>query len=101
MYFNRLQASGQKKTGYRQGHSTNFAVVIFFLFLSKYILSAASSSEIRSALDDKALQELICNIDCSPNAENVSISTQMLLSSKISPYIYGLLNGFSSCISPW
>ncbi|KAI4349300.1 hypothetical protein L6164_009905 [Bauhinia variegata] len=30
----------------------------------------ASSSEIRNALNDKALQELICSIDCSPNAEN-------------------------------
>ncbi|MCH88639.1 zinc finger HIT domain-containing protein 3-like, partial [Trifolium medium] len=30
----------------------------------------ASSSEIRYALNDKTLQELICHIDCSPNAEN-------------------------------
>ncbi|CAJ2646795.1 zinc finger HIT domain-containing protein 3 isoform X1 [Trifolium pratense] len=30
----------------------------------------ASSSEIRDALNDKALQELICGIACSPNAEN-------------------------------
>ncbi|WJX61315.1 hypothetical protein P8452_46420 [Trifolium repens] len=30
----------------------------------------ASSSEIRDALNDKALQELICRINCSPNAEN-------------------------------
>ncbi|RDX80593.1 hypothetical protein CR513_38844, partial [Mucuna pruriens] len=30
----------------------------------------ASSSEIRDALNDKALQELICHIDCSSNAED-------------------------------
>ncbi|KAF3436029.1 hypothetical protein FNV43_RR23121 [Rhamnella rubrinervis] len=30
----------------------------------------ASSSEIRSALKDESLQKLICEIDCSPNAEN-------------------------------
>ncbi|WJX18320.1 hypothetical protein P8452_08128 [Trifolium repens] len=30
----------------------------------------ASSSEIRDALNDKTLQELIFRIDCSPNAEN-------------------------------
>ncbi|CAI8602750.1 unnamed protein product [Vicia faba] len=30
----------------------------------------ASSSEIRDALSDKALQELVCRIDCSSNAEN-------------------------------
>ncbi|XP_054801875.1 uncharacterized protein LOC129305801 [Prosopis cineraria] len=30
----------------------------------------ACSSKIRSALNDKALQELICSIDCSPDAEN-------------------------------
>lgn len=33
---------------------------------------AASSSEIRDALKDEELQKLICNIDCSPDAENVS-----------------------------
>jgi hypothetical protein len=42
------------------------------------IPAAASSSEIRDALNDKALQELICRIDCSPNADNVR---QMDLSS--------------------
>ncbi|KAK4272963.1 hypothetical protein QN277_021448 [Acacia crassicarpa] len=31
----------------------------------------ASSGKIRSALKDKALQELICSINCSPDAENV------------------------------
>ncbi|XP_057424467.1 uncharacterized protein LOC130718041 [Lotus japonicus] len=39
--------------------------------LQKFQLEAiASSSEIRDALNDQALQELICRIDCSPNAEN-------------------------------
>ncbi|KAL2323363.1 hypothetical protein Fmac_027742 [Flemingia macrophylla] len=39
--------------------------------LPKFQLEAiASSSEIRDALNDKALQELICRIDCSSNAEN-------------------------------
>ncbi|KAG4996081.1 hypothetical protein JHK85_027520 [Glycine max] len=39
--------------------------------LEKFQLEAiASSSEIRDALNDKALQELICRIDCSSNAEN-------------------------------
>ncbi|XP_057455425.1 uncharacterized protein LOC130746727 [Lotus japonicus] len=39
--------------------------------LQKYQLEAiASSSEIRDALNDKALQELIFRIDCSSNAEN-------------------------------
>lgn len=33
---------------------------------------AASSSEIRDALKDEELQKLICNIDCSPDAVNVS-----------------------------
>ncbi|WJX11866.1 hypothetical protein P8452_02426 [Trifolium repens] len=32
--------------------------------------ATASSSEIRDALNDKTLQELIFRIDCSPNAEN-------------------------------
>ncbi|KAG5514696.1 hypothetical protein RHGRI_035924 [Rhododendron griersonianum] len=34
--------------------------------------SIASSSEIRDALKDEELQKLICNIDCSPDAVNVS-----------------------------
>jgi len=39
--------------------------------LEQFQLEAlASSSEIRDALNDKALQELVCRIDCSPNAEN-------------------------------
>nr|AFK35496.1 unknown [Medicago truncatula] len=39
--------------------------------LQQFQLEAiASSSEIRDALNDKALQELICQIDCSSNAEN-------------------------------
>ncbi|XP_061359179.1 uncharacterized protein LOC133303290 isoform X2 [Gastrolobium bilobum] len=39
--------------------------------LKKFQLEAiASSSEIRDAVNDKALQELIFRIDCSPNAEN-------------------------------
>ncbi|XP_004495024.1 uncharacterized protein [Cicer arietinum] len=39
--------------------------------LQKFQLEAiASSSEIRDALNNKVLQELICRIDCSPNAEN-------------------------------
>lgn len=38
--------------------------------LQQFQLEAiASSSEIRDALNDKALQELICQIDCSPIAE--------------------------------
>ncbi|KAK7267508.1 hypothetical protein RIF29_20183 [Crotalaria pallida] len=41
------------------------------LVLQKSQLDAiASSSEIRDALNDKSLQELICRIDSSPNAEN-------------------------------
>ena len=35
------------------------------------IFAAASSSEIRDALNDKALQELICRIDTSSNPEDV------------------------------
>ncbi|KAG4970442.1 hypothetical protein JHK85_036863 [Glycine max] len=39
--------------------------------LQKFQLEAiASSSEIRDALNDEALQELICRIDGSSNAEN-------------------------------
>ncbi|KAE9589938.1 putative Zinc finger, HIT-type [Lupinus albus] len=41
------------------------------LVLKKSQLEAiASSSEICDALNDKALQDLICRIDSSPNAEN-------------------------------
>ena len=35
------------------------------------IFAAASSSEIRDSLNDKALQDLICRIDSSSNAEDV------------------------------
>lgn len=35
---------------------------------------AASSSEIRDALKDENLQKIICNIDSSPDAQNVSSS---------------------------
>ncbi|KAI5395336.1 hypothetical protein KIW84_061793 [Lathyrus oleraceus] len=39
--------------------------------LDQFQLEAiASSSEIRDALNNKSLQELVCRIDCSPNAEN-------------------------------
>lgn len=35
------------------------------------IFDAASSREIRDSLNDKALQDLICRIDSSPNAKDV------------------------------
>lgn len=35
---------------------------------------AASSSEIRDALKDENLQKIICNIDSSPDVQNVSSS---------------------------
>lgn len=35
---------------------------------------AASSSKIRDALKDENLQKIICNIDSSPDAQNVSSS---------------------------
>lgn len=38
--------------------------------MNECILTAASSSEIRDALNNKSLQELVRRIDCSPNAEN-------------------------------
>ncbi|XP_072072273.1 uncharacterized protein [Arachis hypogaea] len=39
--------------------------------LQKHQLDAiVSSNEIRDALNNKALQELVCSINCSPNPEN-------------------------------
>ncbi|CAA2934092.1 Hypothetical predicted protein [Olea europaea subsp. europaea] len=42
------------------------------------LLSVASSSEIRGALKNEELRKLICNINCSADAENVSAISSSL-----------------------
>ncbi|CAJ1968313.1 unnamed protein product [Sphenostylis stenocarpa] len=70
--------------------------------LQKFQLDAiASSCEIRDALNDKALQELICGIDSSSNAENeldkaMAEEAFRLFTDKFFPVIQPLIVAFGS-----
>lgn len=51
---------------------------MYIFSLSTSRSHAASSSEIRGALKNEELRKLICNINCSADAENVSAISSSL-----------------------